>query len=159
MTAKHLMETPQISKTVYTNNTYGSDSFTGLIASHGEPWKENPQEQFLRAKFNSMENKPREKIEMPKLNERRIIQVFIVDPDDKVPLESAILYEGDQQLTDLTDEELFFEVPIKNMLEKHNEMRLATLDKKATNKIGKDIFLEPARIRDLRMTVVDIAVF
>src|SRR5690349_21017651 len=40
-------------------------------------------------------------------NQRRIIQVFIADPDQNVPLDSALLYRGDQKLTDLTDQELF----------------------------------------------------
>ena len=67
--------------------------------------------------------------------------------------------EGDQKLTDLTDQELFFEVPIAEVLAKHNEVRKATVDKKQADKFGRDIYLEPARIRDLKMVVVNVAQF
>ncbi len=86
---------------------------------------------------------------------RRIVQVYIVDPDTKLPLDNAVLFTGEQQLTDSTDEELFFELPIKELIDTHNELRAKTLDKKAK----KETYLEPVRIRDLTMTVVTIAEF
>ena len=46
---------------------------------------------------------------------RRIVKVIIIDPDDRVPLEKCILFSGDEKLTDLTDQELFFEVPINGI--------------------------------------------
>jgi hypothetical protein len=90
---------------------------------------------------------------------RRIVQVFIADITEDIPLEFGLLYNGERKFTDLTDEELFFEIGMKDLLDKHNIIREETLDKKATKKSGRDVFLEPARIRDLKMVVVDIAVF
>jgi len=90
---------------------------------------------------------------------RRIVQVFIADTTEDIPLEFGLLYQGEPKFTDLTDEELFFEIGMKGLLDKHNIVREETIDKKATRKSGRDVYLEPARIRDLKMVVVDIAVF
>lgn len=95
---------------------------------------------------------------MPNQN-RRIVQVFIADPNENVPLDKALLYRGEQKLTDATDAELFFEVPIQELLAKHNAERVKMLDKEASRKAGKDLFLEPVKIRELKMTVVTIASF
>lgn len=89
----------------------------------------------------------------------RIVKVFIADPNENIPLEKRILYSGDEKLTDLTDQELFFEVPIASLLADHNAMRAKTVDKKQADKFGRDIFLEPVRIKDLKMVVVAIASF
>lgn len=89
----------------------------------------------------------------------RIVKVFIADPNDNIALEKRVLYSGEEKLTDLTDQELFFDVPIADLLAKHNATRAATVDKKQAEKFGRDIFLEPARIRDLKMVVVTVAQF
>lgn len=89
----------------------------------------------------------------------RIVKVFIADPNENVPLEKRVLYSGDEKLTDLTDQELFFEVPITEILVEHNHYRKTLVDKKQAEKFGRDIFLEPARIRDLKMVVVAVAQF
>lgn len=88
----------------------------------------------------------------------RIVKVYIADPDTNLPLASRILYSGEEKLTELTDQELFFEVPIAELLAKHNAIRTSTLDKRKTTP-AREVFLEPARIRDLKMVVVSIAEF
>lgn len=90
---------------------------------------------------------------------RRIVQVFIADTNENVPLDESILYKGDPKLTDLIDNELFFEVGISATLTAHNLKRVKWLDKEATKRAGKDVFLDPAKIRDLKMVVVTIASF
>ncbi len=90
---------------------------------------------------------------------RRIVQVFIADTNENVPLEESVLYTGTQKLTDATDTELFFEVPIVDLLKAHNEKRVKWTDKEASKRSGKDVFLDPVKIRDLKMVVVDIAKF
>lgn len=89
----------------------------------------------------------------------RIVKVFIADSNDNLPLDKRVLWSGDEQLTDLTDQELFFEVPIAEILAKHNAVRAKTVDKKQAEKFGRDIFLDAARIRDLKMVVVTVAQF
>lgn len=90
-------------------------------------------------------------------SKQRIVRVFIVDPDFRIPLNKAILFEAPEQLTDLTDQELFMEVNIKPILVEHNAYRTGLVDK--TVKSEKQVFLEPVRIRDLKMVVSTIAEF
>lgn len=96
---------------------------------------------------------------MPETSTRRLVKVIIADPNENVPLKGCLLYSGTETFTDSTDQELFFEVDLKTILANHNANRIGWLDKEATKKAGKDIFLEPVRIRDLRMVVVEIAKF
>lgn len=88
--------------------------------------------------------------------QRRLVQIFIADPDDNVPLDQCLLYSGEQQLTDLTDQELFFEVDVRTMLETHNVKRIKLVNKAVKERTEH---LEPARVRDLKMTVVTVAQF
>lgn len=102
--------------------------------------------------------------ELPKNEEEqsmttRIVQVFVADTNDNLPLKNRVLYRGDQHLTDLTDQELFYEISINEILAKHNAERVKTVDKAQSSKFGRDIFLEPAKIRDLKMVVVTVATF
>lgn len=85
---------------------------------------------------------------------RRIVQVFIADSNENVPLADCVLYTGEQKLTDATDQELFFELDIKSILDKHNEKRTKVVDKKVKDRTE---YLEPAKVRDLKMVVVTVA--
>ena len=87
---------------------------------------------------------------------RRLVQVFIADPNENVPLEQSLLYRGEQKLTDATDQELYFEIDIKDILAKHNEARVKMVDKAVKERTE---YLEPARVRDLKMVVTTIATF
>jgi hypothetical protein len=89
----------------------------------------------------------------------RLVKVFIVDPNDSLSVDDRLIYKGDERLTDLTDQELFFELDMKEMLENHNVKRSHTIDKHAKPDDGKKPFLEPARVRDLKMQVVTLAQF
>jgi hypothetical protein len=103
------------------------------------------------ALFPATPSKPKEKPVS-----RRLVQVFIADPDENLPLEQSLLYSGDQKLTDATDQELFFEIDMKSILEKHNAARVTFIDKKVKERTEH---LEPVKIRDLRMVVVNVATF
>jgi hypothetical protein len=98
---------------------------------------------------------PSAKKKEPKVT-RRLVQVFIADPDDNVPLDRALLYSGSQKFTDATDQELFFEIDIKTILDAYNAERVKLVNKKVKERTE---MLEPVKIRDLRMTVVNIATF
>lgn len=93
------------------------------------------------------------------MSNARIVKVFIADTNENLPLEKRVLYSWDEKLTDLTDQELFYDINVSEILSKHNEYRKTVVDKKQAEKFGRDVFLEPARIRDLRMVVVDVAKF
>jgi hypothetical protein len=85
---------------------------------------------------------------------RRVVQVFVADPNENIPLDDCLLFKGDEKLTDATDQELFFELDIKDLLEKHNEKRVKVIDKKVKDRTE---YLEPAKVRDLKMVVVTVA--
>ena len=86
----------------------------------------------------------------------RFVQIFIADPDLMVPLHDRLLHHTPQFLTDLTDAELFYDLPIREILEKHNGKRAKLYNKNVKERTE---MLEPVRIRDLKMTVVTIASF
>lgn len=94
--------------------------------------------------------------EKPVMASRRLVQVFIADPDENVPVADCLLHRGEPVLTDATDQELFFEIDIKTILDAHNAKRVKLIDKKVKERTEN---LEPAKIRDLKMTVVTIATF
>ena len=54
------------------------------------------------------------------------------------------------------DQELFFEIDINSILKAHNEKRIKIVNKDIKDRTE---YLEPARIRDLTMTVVTVASF
>lgn len=85
---------------------------------------------------------------------RRVVQVLIADINENIPLDDCLLYKGEEKLTDTTDQELFFELDIKNMLEIHNAKRIKIIDKKIKDRTE---FLEAAKVRDLKMVVVTVA--
>lgn len=147
-------EMPTISGTSYASNTI--DYQCGNVDLGEGVWKQIERADQRRHQLQQIElgNKI-PKIEMATSN-RRLIQVFICDPDENVPLKDSLLYSGEQQLTDLTDQELFFEIPIKDLLATHNEKRITFIDKKVKERTQH---LEPARVRDLRMVVTTVAQF
>lgn len=96
--------------------------------------------------------------EAKKMESGRIVQVFIVDPDKNVPVEKRLLYKGEQQFTDMTDQDLFFDLDLKSKIASHNEYR-ATLVNKNKSTGTEKIFLEPLRISELKMIVSVAAEF
>ena len=83
---------------------------------------------------------------MTEKGNRRIVQVIIVDPDPKCPLEIAVLHLGESHATDRTDEELFYELDLMGLLKDHNE-------KRREQKLGE------IRLSDLRREVRTILRF
>lgn len=89
----------------------------------------------------------------------RIVRVFVADPDESLPVAARVLYSGEEKLTDLTDGELFFELPVQELLASHNAVRAQTSDREQSKNFGRDIMLEPVKVRDLKMVIVDVAKF
>lgn len=148
------MEVPAISTTLLASNTYAGNDWQNPFANnaifadagHGIRARFQPNQQLE----NLIKEKP-----MP-MPSRRLVKVLVIDPDENVPLESALLYRGEEKFTDLTDQELFFELDIQAILKAHNAKRV-TIRNKAVKE--REELLEPARVRDLRMTVVNVATF
>ena len=153
------MEIPSITASSYVSSTLDSAKLflghAGGLDRRGEIAPDF-QKIFQQAAQQGQLN-PQVKAEP--MSTARIVKVFIADSNENLPLDKRVLHSGSEQLTDLTDQELFFEVPIADILAKHNDVRKVTVDKKQAEKFGRDIYLEPARIRDLKMVVVTVAQF
>lgn len=129
------------------------------------PWKQVPPGKSETQKlveeienFNKIKPLKKEIVE-DMLNQPRIVRIYIVDLDENLTLPDRLIFTSPETFTDATDTELFYDIDIKDLLAKHNEKRVKTLDKEATRDKGKDVFLEPVRVRDLYMTVSNIVVF
>lgn len=153
-----MLETPTITTAGHTHTAYNlaSDLRQGALVGGyelGTSTGETARDQaFLQAL-----GQYKLKQEIAPMAARRLVQVFIADPNENIPLESSLLYSGEQKFTDATDQELFFEIDINSILKKYNaDVRTKAVDKKVKDRTE---YLEPAKIRDLKMVVVKIAEF
>lgn len=157
------METPTIMATTYGNaaayNVF--DSGAGVGVAFPFPDSNEYQQAPLRSLVSPAAVKTRILIaNQPKeeeiMSERRLVRVLMVDPHEHVPTDTALLYDSKEVFTDKTNQELFFDIPIGEILKVHNEKRSKIIDKSVKERTQ---FLEPARIRDLKMVVIDLAKF
>jgi hypothetical protein len=164
-------DTPQFATSNLASNTYTSDQLfhgqTGVYRGPvGANWSSaGDQTTFSQGVLGpvsvlSQDVKPivqiTEDAGMADKPKRRLIQVIIIDPNENVPLDQCLIYRGEQKLTDATDQELFFELDIRDLLAKHNDKRVKMVDKKVKERIEH---LDPAKVRDLKMVVVTAAEF
>lgn len=150
------METPRLVKSAHTHNIYAGDDWNNAVNTIGGAGNYALMDACgLARSVSSLDLTTPKKAKENKVA-LRFVQVFIADPDESLPIENRLLYEGDQKVTDLTDQELFFEIDIKRILDAHNEFRVTQRNKKIKDRTEN---LEPTRIRDLKMVVVDIATF
>lgn len=152
-------ELPTMASSAHTHSTYAGNDLRALGGQNfqnafaGQAFAQGAANAFVHAQQHVDLHKGETQVAK---HTRRIVQVFIADTDENVPLDKSMLFSGEQKLTDLTDQELFFEVDIKTLLDKHNAERVKLVDKSVKERTEH---LEPARIRDLKMTVVVIAAF
>ncbi len=91
---------------------------------------------------------------------RRLVRVMIVDPETNVSLTDCVLYSEPEKLTDMTNQELFYAIQnFQDIVNVYNKKRVKMLDKEASKKYGRDIYLEPVKIRNLKMVVITVASF
>ena len=150
------METPTISNVVYgtSTNTINPDAYyVDNVTGYALERRIAAAPATIISPFNLDMHQEDESMSDTK---RRLVKIFIADPDEDVPVEECMLYSGEEILTELTDQELFFEIPMKKLLDSHNEIRVKI--EKETKIAGVE-YLKKARIRDLCMTVVTIAEF
>lgn len=156
-------DTPSILNAAHTHSIYGLGDLANPIQNFGTAYQglaagqglAVPASQFQLLKHQQQQVQPHPKMKETPMS-RRFVQVFIADPDDNIPMEKSLLYSGSQKLTDAIDQELFFEIDLRTILDAHNTLRVATVNKKVKERVE---YLEPARIRDLKMVVVTIATF
>lgn len=136
---------PVMASAIGSSSTYSADALFANAAAMG--FNNMPPAQALAANLQQAKGKQ-------PMSTRRIVQVFVADPNDNIAIDDCLLFKGEEKLTDATDQELFFELDIKDMLEKHNAKRVKIIDKKVKDRTE---YLEPAKVRDLKMVVVTVA--
>lgn len=159
---------PHIASSNYVGTSYGLSDFmqsgTSALGALMPGFQSTPDADHLglrqamaRVRTPQSQSPPPQDKEMANpTTGRRLVKVIVMDPNENVPLDKCILYSGEEKLTDLTDQELFFELDVKALLDKHNAMRVELIDKKVKERVEK---LEPVKIRELKMVVVNIAQF
>lgn len=91
---------------------------------------------------------------------KRLVFVAVVDTHPDLDDEASVVYLDDTPIvTSGTDQEIWMGLNISALLQLHNEGRATVLDKEASRAAGRNIYLEPARIRDLCMAVIPLATF
>ena len=151
------LETPTIASSVVMANAFGLNNLQALGNAQQQLGNASLLQYLQQAALPPKAAiTPPLKKETKTMANRRLVQVFIADPDENLPVDKSMIYSGDQRFTDLTDQELFFEIDIKTLLDKHNAERVKTINKSVKE---RSEYLEPARIRDLKMVVVNIASF
>lgn len=90
---------------------------------------------------------------------RRLVEVWVVDPHPDVPAGESVLVEYQAYITDKTDEEIKLGLDLMGRLDDHNKMRAKREDKRATRASGVTQFLEPARIADISVAIIPLAIF
>lgn len=150
---------PQFIKSAYGNTNYNLNQ----VATGGwVPTTSTSIEAYQQGKLGQAGVVPpqatKPKGQSKPMSDLRIVRVYIADTNKYIPVDKRIIYSGAEQITNLDDQELFFEIDVKKLLDKHNEFR-GTIRNKAESTKDTIVYLEPARIRDLKMIVVDIAKF
>lgn len=172
MTVRKRTEMPRIRNTNYMSNTMNvGDMTTAGMWVDNTAYEQKPYNIHVTPSLEDYEDANRTaEIKIPEVSEqeeemakknssRRLVKVLIVDPDDRLPLGECVLMNGNEFMTDLSDQELYFEYDVKAMLDKHNKKREGIVDEKWLREEGKKRNLEPIRIKDLSMSVVTIAQF
>jgi hypothetical protein len=154
-------EMPQVSSSTYTTTSMpvgmlfeGSSAAPQYFVGNNGVWPDDSS--YVRQNKALLQAAVEQARERNKEMGRRIVQVFIADTDENVPLEKSVIYTGQQKLTDSTDQELFFEIDIKTLLDNHNAYRVTLINKKVKERTEN---LDPVKIRDLKMVVVNVAEF
>jgi len=87
---------------------------------------------------------------------RRMVKVFVCDPDENVPVEKCLLHESEAMMTELSNEELYFDLDLKPLIKAHNAYRKTLLNKKIRS---RKEHLEKVRLGDLRYAVLSLVEF
>lgn len=145
------MDIPKISTYSNTSTKYIAEHFgEGILNKSKHNFKSNL---FFNAPVRTLAV---DTMEIQTMSLRRIVDIYIVDTNESVPLESAILYNSEGIFTEQTDQELYLSLDVMGLLTIHNEKRVTFEDKDSLKPNAK---LPPARISDLNMVVSERAVF
>jgi len=87
---------------------------------------------------------------------KRLVRVFIVDPNQSVPIERSVLYDGKEFWTDLDDQDLILQIDLPNLLKTHNVYRTTLPDLYAQRTAGATCNLEAATVMDIKTGIMTL---
>lgn len=155
-------ETPQLSNMMCVSNAYSCNDFkVGEGFGVKEPWPCPNPLAALEAEIGriSARNEREINFKPEKLMARaRLVKVYIADTNTNIPIEKSLLYRGDEVFTDLSDQDLFYDIDIKNILAQHNSYR-TTVVNEAKSSATEKVFLKPAKVSELSMVITVLASF
>jgi hypothetical protein len=88
------------------------------------------------------------------MSRHRIMEFYLIDLNESIPIEKSIIYHGERRVTDKTDEEIWIEIGVDEILKKYNEYRVTVVNKHLSENSGRDVYLEPIEFRDVIRRVV-----
>ena len=151
-------EIPHLNTCSYVSNITTGDLLTSCGGGYTGMNQSIGLGQYQGGLQNAYYQPAENKVVADKQDKLRVVRVYIADTNVNIPVGKRLLYTGEETITELTDQELFFELDIKSLLAEHNKYRFGVKDKKHSSK-DNVVYLEPVRVRDLVMTVVNIATF
>jgi hypothetical protein len=89
---------------------------------------------------------------------KRLVRIMVVDRCEDVPADESILFQ-EEMFTELTDEEIWLSIGLEDALEKYNAKRILLLDKAISREQGRDVVLEPLRLKDVAKVITTLASF
>lgn len=91
-------------------------------------------------------------------NSERVVQIYVADLDQNLPLDKRLIWQSEPIFTDLTDNDLWFDmaVVITEKLGEHNKYRLTVRNKSIKD---REQMLEEIRPRDLSVNFTNLAQF
>lgn len=91
-------------------------------------------------------------------NSERVVQIYVADLDQNLPLDKRLIWQSEPTFTDLKDDEVWFDLAstITAKLAEHNKYRLTVRNKAIKD---REVMLEEIRPRDLSVNFTNLAQF
>ncbi len=155
---------PVMSNSSVANYSYDTGAaaggFVGVTSTAADDFYRAGRE--IRAGARIMKPRPpvvtAEPEEDEKMNEERVVQVYVCDLDKNLPMNKRLIWKSEPIFTDLGDNDLWFDMaaPVTEKLTEHNKYRLTVRDKAVKD---REQMLEAIRPCDLAVNVTVLAQF
>lgn len=136
------------------------EKLEGTIFSKASGEKDEVKNEVeMKDKWLCLSYNPKEKEEKMSNRRKRLVEVFVVDPHLDVADEESVLYHQEAFVTSKSDNDLLFEINVKELLDAHNVKRVKMVDETKSEGRDKDVMLKKAKVSDLSMRVREVGTF
>ena len=145
----------------HTHSLSGADDFGDTNKAIDEGWRELMAACSGQITYEINYEPAFENEGEPKMS-RRVVQLFVYDPDERVPDDCALIYvtgEDDPTVTSISDSDLWIAhgEELMSQLAEHNRFRTHHCDREESRVRGRDVFLPPITLADVVKKIVVIA--